>query len=191
MEQNELKEQILETATDLFRRKGLKFTMQDVASEMHVAKKTIYTIYTSKEELLMDLVETGFQRIQDVKREVLESDLPLKEKISTVLIAMPENYRTLDFRRLTGMDEKYPEVSARIAEHLKSEWEPIIEILQEGMQKGYIYPISIPVLKQMVTSSIDSFMYSNELVTSGITYQEALNEMVTIIMNGVWNDKTE
>ena len=78
----ELQEQIREASTDLFREKGLKFTMEDVARQMHVAKKTIYKYYQSKEDLLMDLVKTGFAAIQECKQKVLDSDLPMKEKIA-------------------------------------------------------------------------------------------------------------
>lgn len=191
MDDVQVQKKILDTATELFRRKGLKFTMQDVAEEMHVAKKTIYKLYPSKEELLLDLVDNGFDRIQEVKREVLESDLPLKDKISSALIAMPDNYRTLDFRRLKGIEEKYPDVSSRIAERLGSEWEQIIEVINEGIEKGLVNPVSIPVLKQIVTSSIDSFMYSDGLTNSGISYQDALSEMAKILMNGVWNANAE
>lgn len=191
MNDKTLQEQILSTATELFRTKGLKFTMQDVAAEMHVAKKTIYRLYESKEELLLDLVKTGFQRIQKAKKDVLDSDLPLREKIAAVLIAMPDDYRTLDFRRLQGIEEKYPSVWKAIAAELDSEWEPIFEVLEKGIHDGILNPVSLPVLKQIVTSSIDSFMYTDTLSASGITYQEALEHMVEILMKGVLNDQTE
>ena len=186
-----LKEQILDTSTALFRTKGLKFTMQDVANEMHVAKKTIYKLYPSKEELLMDLVKTGFARIQSAKQAVLESDLPMKEKIARVLIEMPEDYKTLDFRNLGGIEEKYPAVFREITHHLESEWEPINSLLEEGKRQGLVKDISVPVLKQIVTASIDSFLYSDGLKRSGISYQEALEKMIEILMKGVWNDSTQ
>ena len=191
MDDKSLQQQILETATELFRTKGLKFTMQDVAAEMHVAKKTIYKLYASKEELLLDLVKTGFERIQKAKRDVLDSDLPLPEKIGEVLIAMPEDYRTLDFRRLQGIEEKYPSVWKAIGIELDNEWEPIFEVFRQGIDQGVFNPVSLPVLKQIVTSSIDSFMYTDILSDSGITYQEALKHMVEILMKGVLNDQAE
>ena len=189
MDEIELKNEVLNAATELFRTKGLKFTMQDVAGEVHAAKKTIYKLYESKEELLLDLVTIGFDRIQDAKRKILESDLPMKEKIASVLIAMPDDYRSLDFRRLKGIEEKYPSVWKEIGHRIESEWEPIFQLLEEGIKQGSVNPVSLPVLKQIVTASIDSFMYTDTLALSGITYQEALEDMVTILMKGVWNDQ--
>ncbi|MBQ9327606.1 MAG: TetR/AcrR family transcriptional regulator [Solobacterium sp.] len=190
MDQN-LQNEILNTSIELFRTKGLKFTMLEVANAMHVAKKTIYKLYPSKEDLLMDMVVTGFARIQESKREILNSDLPMKEKISRVLIAMPDEYATLDFRNLKGIEIKYPEVWKAISQNLDSEWEPIYELLEEGMRLGVVRKISLPVLKQIVTSSIDSFLYTDGLKRSGILYQDALHALVEILMKGVWNDSAE
>lgn len=187
----ELRKQIHHTATELFRKKGLKFTMEDIAREMHVAKKTIYKLYPSKEDLLMDLVKTGFEEIQNCKREILESDLPMKKKIEKVLIAMPDNYKSIDFRNLSVLEEKYPNVFQEISRQLESEWDPIYQLLEEGKRMHCVNDVSLPVVKQMVTASFDSFLYADDLKRAGITYQEALQEMVTIIMKGVWNDSTE
>ena len=187
----ELQEQIRSTATELFRTKGLKFTMEDVAKEMHVAKKTIYKLYQSKEDLLMDLVNTGFDKIQQSKQKILDSDLPMKEKIGRVLIEMPEDYKTIDFRNLGGIETKYPEVWKAIAMRLESEWEPIYELLREGQRLGRIRDIKLPVFKQIVTSSIDSFLYSDDLKKAEISYHDALQEMVNILMKGVWDDSAE
>ena len=38
-------------AMQLFRQQGLHFTMQQVAEPLHISKKTVYTVYPSKETL--------------------------------------------------------------------------------------------------------------------------------------------
>ena len=49
----ELKERIVAAAIRLYFRRSLHFTMQEVAQSMHISKKTIYTVYPSKEALLL------------------------------------------------------------------------------------------------------------------------------------------
>ena len=41
----ELRENILENTLKVFNQKGLKFTMDDIAREMSISKKTIYTVF--------------------------------------------------------------------------------------------------------------------------------------------------
>ena len=91
----DVKEEILNAATELFHEKGLHFTMDDVAAKLHRAKKTIYRFYPSKEDLLNGLLSYGFDQIQKTKAEILKSDLPLEEKLSKVIIAFPEVYQKL------------------------------------------------------------------------------------------------
>ena len=180
-----LDEIILQEATEQFRRKGLKFTMNDIAVNLHIAKKTIYKIYPTKEDLLMALLEYGYEKIHAAKKEVIESDLPLREKIAKVLTAMPEQYTLLDFRELDGLQQRFPKVAAKLQDHLANDWEPTIRILQEGIDTGILRPFSIPVLRIIVTSSIQNFTSTGELTENEVGYQNALKELVEIIMNGI------
>mgnify|MGYP003106123967 CR=1 FL=1 len=58
-------------AMQLFRQQGLHFTMQQVAEPLHISKKTIYTVYPSKEALLLDMVDHAFAEIHRCKQEIL------------------------------------------------------------------------------------------------------------------------
>ena len=46
-----MNERILEGALNVFKAKGPKFTMDDLATEMKMSKKTIYTVFRDKNEL--------------------------------------------------------------------------------------------------------------------------------------------
>ena len=77
-------------AMDLFRQEGLRFTMQQLAQRLHISKKTLYTRYASKEELLLDMIDDAFGAIHARKRAILAENLPLEEKLRRVIIALPE-----------------------------------------------------------------------------------------------------
>jgi AcrR family transcriptional regulator len=176
---------ILSAATDLFRERGLAFTMQDLADRLHISKKTIYKEYPSKESLLLSLTEYGFNRIQNCKKAILNSSMSLSEKLGAALIALPDDYQTLDFRRLGELGEKYPSVLDSIMRNLKSGWEPIFALLDQGIQTGLFRPVPHLVLQQVVTSSIDAFLDGRSLHQAGLTYQEALESLSIILMKGI------
>ena len=67
-------------AMQLFRQQGLHFTMQQVAEPLHISKKTIYTVYPSKEALLLDMVDHAFADIHRCKQEILAGSGTLQEK---------------------------------------------------------------------------------------------------------------
>ena len=57
----ELKEMILEGTLEVFNRKGIKFTMDDIAKALNISKKTIYTVFDDKESLFMAMVDLSSQ----------------------------------------------------------------------------------------------------------------------------------
>ena len=108
-------------AMQLFRQQGLHFTMQQVAEPLHISKKTIYTVYPSKEALLLDMVDHAFAEIHHCKQKILAGSGTLQEKLRAVIIAMPKEYAALDLRQMKELDEKYPatRLSARDCATLK------------------------------------------------------------------------
>ena len=44
----EMKEKILEAAIEEFEKKGLKFTMDDIAKNLAISKKTLYAVFQNK-----------------------------------------------------------------------------------------------------------------------------------------------
>ena len=65
-----MKETIIQEAINLYRIKGLSFTMNDIAKNLHIAKKTIYRYFDSKESLLQGIVEYGVALIQENKKQI-------------------------------------------------------------------------------------------------------------------------
>ena len=104
------------------------------------------------------------------------------------MIAMPDQYAILDFRKLTELKEKYPKAYRNMRRHLENNWEPIISLLEQGMQEGKISKISVPILKTMMTASFDAFLSTDALKASKLAYNDALNDMMDIIMDGISED---
>ncbi len=178
----ELRERIIGAAAELFQRSGLKFTMQEVAAELNISKKTIYTVYSSKEALLVDMIDGLFSDIHRKKAELAAADAPVEERIRKVIVALPEQYAAMDLRLLDELEEKYPAAAKRVREHLETNWEPTIVLLEEGMSKGKIRRIPIPVLRQMIVASIEYFLSDEK---NKDCYADTLEAMIDIIMNGI------
>lgn len=181
----ELRQQIIEVASELFNTKGLKFTLDDICEKMHISKKTIYVHFSCKEDLLLEMTDAAFAAIYQRKKNILNEDLPFYEKLKKVMIILPDKMMNTDFRQLEGIKEKYPQVYERVRYYLEAGWEPVIELLDEGVRKHYLKKVEIPILKTMVASSISSFINDGLLEENDISYADALDSMVNIIINGI------
>lgn len=182
----ELKEQIIEATIEEFNEKGLKFTMEDIAKRLGISKRTLYTVVDDKDTLFMEAIDYGFAAIKESEREILsDNTLDIIEKIKRILIVLPNKYKTIDFRQLYELKNKFPRTYAKIEKRLETDWEPTIELLEQAMDEGRIRKISLPVFQTMISGTIEYFLSHSILIDSEITYAEALEEMIELIMYGI------
>ena len=57
-----IREQILDATVLVFNKKGMKFTMDDIARELGMSKKTIYTVFADKQSWCMIWLITASTR---------------------------------------------------------------------------------------------------------------------------------
>jgi len=182
----ELKETILEGTIQEFNKKGLKFTMDDIAGQLGMSKKTIYTVFRDKEALFLAMVDYLFDRIKESENEILQDDnLTTLEKIRRILCVIPESYQEVDFGQLYLLRGKYPAIYAKVEERLETGWENTIALLEQGMEEGVIRPVKIPILKMMLEAALEQFFQRDVLIQNKISYMEALQEVVDILMAGI------
>lgn len=160
--------------------------MDDIASLLKISKKTIYTVFRDKEELFLAMVDCLFDQIKEEEREVLENEsLCTVEKIRVILGVLPDRYRDVDFRQLYTLKEKYPKIYRQVELRLETGWEATIALIEQGMREGCIKPVRIPILKMMLEAALEQFFQKDILIQNGVSYQDALDEVVDILMEGI------
>ena len=181
-----MRERILEGALDVYRAKGAKFTMDDLAAALSMSKKTIYTIFPDKKTLLMNMVDYTFDCIKEAKQEQLNrGGQSVVDRFRAILSVMPEQFAGLDFSQIYSMKDRYPECYERIAERLESDWELTIATLREGIRSGDFRPVDEVIFQMMYESALERFLNGSELRDNEILYVDALSEMVDILVDGI------
>lgn len=182
----ELRESIIEGTIKVFNQKGLKFTMDDLAKVLGMSKKTIYTVFADKEELFFAMVEWIFDSIKEEEKRVLDDEsLPTVQKLKVLLGVLPEGYKEVDFRQLYSLKDKYPKIYKQVERRLETGWEATLELMQQGIAEGVLRPVSLPLFKMMMEASLEQFFQRDILLQSDMTYGEALEEVVNILMDGI------
>ena len=181
-----LRESVLEGTIAVYNRKGLKFTMDDIARQLGMSKKTIYTVFDDKESLFLDMVDYLFDSIKESERQVVaDESLSTLEKVRKILGVLPESYQNIDFRQLYPLKEKYPSTYAKVQERLETGWETTIALIEQGMAEGVIRPVQISLVKLMLEAALEKFFQSDILIQQNIPYGEALEEVVDILVDGI------
>ena len=170
-----LQKNILDATLRVFDQKGLKFTMDDLAKELSISKKTIYTVYDDKEALFLAMVDYIFDSIKESEQMILtDPSLSVVEKLHRILGVLPEGYQNIDLRKLYSLRDKYPKI-----------YQPTIQLIEMGMAEGSIRPVPICLVKMMLEASIEQFFQRDILSRNQLTYADALKEVVEILMYGI------
>ncbi len=184
--ENTIREQILEATILVFNKKGMKFTMDDIARELGMSKKTIYMVFADKQELVYDMVDYCFDSIKESEQKVMKNaGLSTLEKIQAILGVLPDGYKEIDFSQLYILRDKYPRIYTRVEERLESGWDATMELLQRGMNEGVVRKVDTALVKVMFEATLEQFFRRDVLVKNGITYSDALAQVVDIICNGI------
>ena len=183
----ELRQKILESTITVFNKKGLKLTMSDIATEISISKKTIYKEFDSKDELFDAMVDYIFDTIKEKENEIAnDPNLGTIDRLKALLGAMPDSYQGINFQELHPLKEKYPEVYEKIAMRLETGWETTIELLEQGKKEGLIRDdADLKIFKIMMEASLERFFEKDVMKGSGRKYNDYLNEVVDILLNGI------
>lgn len=181
-----MNQRILEGALKVFREKGPKFTMDDLATEMKMSKKTIYTVFSDKNELMCEMVEYAFNMIKEAEDKVYNNpSLSTVDKLRGILVVLPENNYGLDYSAMQQMAEKYPMAHEKMNNRLESGWEKTFDLLNKGIEEGKIRKINLEIFKLIYGSSVERLLMGDFLKASQMDYPTALSEVVDVLIDGI------
>ena len=185
--------QILETSLQLFLEKGCKnVTMDDIASENGMSKRTLYELFKDKSSLLEESIVTLHER----KMEVINQFLTNHENILQMLLESIDNgdEKILDthYNFMKEIKKYYPELYQKFIKTFhRHQYEMLKKVLDKGFEDGFFIKDGV---------NYDDVAYSllllsakktelNMLEYSKLEQKRALSEMVLLILRGLSTPK--
>lgn len=156
------KNSILRETAFLFYEKGIKFTVDDLAKRLNCSKKTIYTFYDSKDEIMLATVDYCFDDMFRQYDAILNADLTCVEKLRKIVSVYPSEW-TDDNNQVERARLSAPLIYERIVLKMNENWEIIFDVLDECIKEGKIKPISHDTFKAIIYGiSISVLDYNNQ-----------------------------
>lgn len=107
MSTEETREQIIKVARKLFAQKGIEnITMSDIAAEAKRSRRTVYTYFKSKDELLEASIEMEIKKISAATTRVATSNLLPHKKIVRLIFVRLHIIRSV-IRRNSRLSNEY------------------------------------------------------------------------------------
>jgi AcrR family transcriptional regulator len=167
-----MKDKIIAKATDLFLKLGFKsVTMDDIAGEMCISKKTIYKYFCNKELLIAETTEIVHKAIhQSIDAIVAENHNAIEENFK-IRKMFKEMFKSTDTSPAYQLKKHYPEIYNKVMSQEINECNAVFkQNIDKGIQQGlYRKDIQIETYVGFYYTLIFSI---NENVSSGIESNE-------------------
>lgn len=183
------KEKVVEHAARMFAEQGIKsIRMDDIAKSLGVSKRTLYEMFTDKEELLYLSIRFMQQRRM---KHVVDGITEDKDSISYLLEIMDMLMCNKDLHRRIScnMHKFYPQTFERVRKEAEEEGgKKLYSIISHYIDCGLIVPnvnikLSVTILYYTATTLITTA--DNMSLPEGVTLNDALGYTIVNFFRGI------
>ena len=129
-----MKEKIINKAKEMFLRLGFKsITMDDIACEMCISKKTIYKYFSNKDVLIEQSVEMVHKEVHETIDQIVAKNFNAIEENFEIKRTFREMFKSAESSPIYQLKKHYPEVYAKA---LSSQIEVCEKCFRDNIQKG-------------------------------------------------------
>ena len=133
-----MKEKIIAKASPLFLKLGFKsVTMDDIANEMCISKKTIYKYFDTKELLIEETTENLLDKIYLTISEIVAKNYNAIEENFEVINMIKEMFHSIETSPSYQLKKHYPEIHEKLTEKLQLECDSLFkQNIEKGINEG-------------------------------------------------------
>ncbi len=133
-----MKDKIISKASNLFLKLGFKsVTMDDIANEMCISKKTIYKYFCNKEILIEETTETGLKQINQTIAKIVANNHNAIEENFEIIKMFKEMFNSIETSPSYQLKKHYPEIYQKLISQSKTECHSMFQQnIEKGIQEG-------------------------------------------------------
>lgn len=187
-EADEARARILEKAQELFFTHGYsRVTMDDIATELRMSKKTLYRHFSNKEELGEAAIVASFARIgEDVTRVLEDERLDFGERIQGFVRVIADRYGR-SATVLRDLQRDAPALWQRLLEMRREAVQVRFGgLFAQGVKAGALRADVEPRLViRMVLTLVDQLLRPDVLAEMGMTAEQVYSSMLGVVLDGI------
>ncbi|QMW02144.1 TetR/AcrR family transcriptional regulator [Spirosoma foliorum] len=187
-----MKERILAEAERLFWKYGVRsVTMEDIAHQLGISKKTIYQHFNDKEQILYQVIQDKTGRDQsEMDCMVTETSNPVEE-ILGVLNMIRKNTDQVSPNLLIDIKRYYPQAFALFRQYKEGQiMRSILENIQKGISQGiYRSDINPTILARLRVEQIELAFNHDLFPSDQYSMHDVQAELMHHFVRGMLTEK--
>lgn len=183
---------ILEQSTRLFMKYGIKsLTMDDIANELKVSKKTLYLFVTDKQDLVLKTLEKycsdDKQMVAEIQKQAtnaMEESLMITKHVKTKFASIHPSIHY-------DLEKYYPEAWQMMNNHqLHFVFDTIKKNLEKGMEEGFYRDDLIPdVIARAFVTKVYAMTDRTDAVLQQYDFGTIYAELMRYHLRGIASEK--
>lgn len=180
-------EQIINVARELFTTYGYKrVSMDEIAKKANVTKKTVYSYFKSKEELLKFFINEEIYNMKKIVEETENSNLPYFKNVHNVIYKLLEYKSESKFIKSIVREgeifnnnivlSNLKQIDTEIQEYIEKR-------IEEAVEKRYIEVADIKITSFLIYKMYIALMF--EWSDVKIDKQKIADNIIKILQNGI------
>ena len=131
-----MKDRIISKAKEMFLKLGFKsITMDDIAGEMCISKKTIYKYFANKELLIAESTQMIHEEVHQIITQIISQNYNAIEENFEIRRMFGEMFKSTDTSPIYQLKKHYPEVYEKVLEYQIQECE---NCFRQNIEKGIV-----------------------------------------------------
>ena len=185
------KNKIIEQMEDKFFRDGFyKTTMDEVASELKMSKKTIYKFFPSKDDLVMAIAKHFMEGMKCKILPALNSDKNAIEKLAELNNILTKTSEKISSKRMDEIRNHFPSLWREIDSfRTKMMFGNITKVIDQGKAEGLFIDYPTPIIMNMLVSSVRVIVNPEFILNNNFSIGEAALFTFKVIIGGIVTEK--
>lgn len=184
-----IKKRILATARKIFFTFGFsKSTMDELAIELHMSKKTLYQLFQSKQQLLESVIYDFYQEFQDridsIISEENNSGIGVLRQFMTLVQSQISQLNIRAFEDIRKSNPKAWQTIRSLSEKMIDN--QLRELLKKGKKEGTIRnDIDLDIIVLVILNTVQSIAIPEVISRFSYSTEEVIEMIAMIITGGI------
>lgn len=178
-------QQILMVTYQEMNKHDLKFTMDDIASQLGMSKKTLYKLFRSKNDLITAVIQALLQVALATEEKVMQANIPLAQKISNFLLSDMEDFPHPSSLMARDIHNHHPEAYRLLSDFSAKRTERLAKLLEQGIEEGIIASVPTGFIGELLGSTAETIIRNKMAEKHHLTLHESMKITIQLIMKGL------
>ena len=182
---------IVEMTEEKFFRDGFyKTTMDEVAFELKMSKKTIYKFFPSKEDLVIAIAKHFMEGVKGRILPALNSDKNAIEKLAELNNVLAKISEKVSSKRMDEIKTYFPSLWNEIDSfRTKMMFANITKVIDQGKAEGLFIDYPTPIIMNTLVSSVRAIVNPEFILNNNFSIKEAALYTFKVVIGGIVTEK--